>query len=85
MAERMLLGLNNPRLTEVAKGYALQAVFYQALGEAFCKDPYCRLFNAHRQEEMLRAQLDGAFDLCPRHEGLLPHIPSRERMEVRER
>jgi len=72
--ERMLLGLQDPRLTEVAKGYALQALFYQALGEAFCNDPDCRLFNAHRQEEMLRAQLDGAFELCPRHERLLAQI-----------
>lgn len=79
---KMLVGLHDPRLTEVAKGYALQAVFYQALGEAFCDDPDCRLFNAHRQEEMLRAQLDGAYELCPRHEALLASIAGITRAEV---
>jgi hypothetical protein len=51
----------------VLKGYVLQAVFYQATGEAFCDDPDCRLFNAHWQEEVLRAQRDVPYDLCPRH------------------
>ena len=74
LESKMLLGLHDPRLTEVAKGYVLQAVFYQALGEAFCDDPDCRLFNAHRQEEMLKAQLGGAYELCPRHERLLADI-----------
>ncbi|MCS7222934.1 MAG: hypothetical protein NZ959_00030 [Armatimonadetes bacterium] len=55
------------RLTEVAKGYALQGIFYCLFNEAFCPDPDCRLYNAHWQEEMLHAQLNGSYDLCPRH------------------
>jgi hypothetical protein len=61
----------DPRIPEILKGYALQAVFYWILGENFCDDPDCRLFNAHWQEEMLRAQLGGSYDLCPRHAGML--------------
>ncbi len=60
----------DPRLTEVAKGYALQGIFYQVFGEAFCPDPECRLYNAHWQEEMLRAQLDGRYDLCLHHRAM---------------
>jgi len=70
LRDRCLLP-NDERLTEVAKGYALQALFYALFGEAFCDDKDCRLYNAHWQEEMLHAQLDGAYDLCPRHEALI--------------
>jgi hypothetical protein len=41
-------------------------------GEAFCDDPACRLFNAHWQEEMLRAQL--ADNYCGRHRAWLREI-----------
>jgi hypothetical protein len=61
----------DPRIPEIIKGYALQAVAYWVFGEGFCEDPDCRLFNAHWQEEMLRAQLDGPYELCPRHEAML--------------
>jgi hypothetical protein len=61
----------DPRIPEILKGYTLQAVFYWILGEGFCDDPDCKLFNAHWQEEMLRAQLGGSYDLCPRHAGML--------------
>ncbi|MFA0754461.1 MAG: hypothetical protein IMHGJWDQ_002268 [Candidatus Fervidibacter sp.] len=70
LRDRCLLP-NDERLTEVAKGYAIQAVFYALFGEAFCDDKECRLYNAHWQEEMLHAQLNGAYDLCPRHEAML--------------
>jgi hypothetical protein len=70
LRDRCLLP-NDERLTEVAKGYALQALFYALFGEAFCDDKDCRLYNAHWQEEMLHAQLNGAYDLCPRHEALI--------------
>lgn len=60
----------DPRTSEVAKGYAMQAVFYALTGEAFCDDPTCRLFNAHWQKEMLKAQLGGA-DYCARHREML--------------
>lgn len=63
------LEYEDERMTEVVKGYVLQAVAYRMTGEPFCGDPQCRLYNAHRQEEMLAAQLGGA-DLCARHNEL---------------
>jgi len=59
------------RIPEILKGYALQAVAYWFFGERFCEDPDCRLRNAHWQEEMLRAQLGGEYELCGRHAGMM--------------
>ncbi len=59
------------RLTEVAKGYAMQAVFYSLIGNPFCQDKGCRLFNAHWQEELIFAQLESGYEFCPRHTELL--------------
>lgn len=56
----------DPRLTEVLKGYALQAASYRFFGEAFCNQPCCRLFNAHHQSQMLKAQLESP-EFCRRH------------------
>jgi len=56
----------DPRLTEVLQGYCLQGVAYAVTGEPFCRAPECRLYNAHWQEEMLRAQLQPP-DLCAHH------------------
>ncbi len=61
---------DDPRLTEVMKGYALQSVFYHFLGEAFCTEIDCRLYNAHRQSELIRSQLLSG-KLCRRHEEML--------------
>jgi hypothetical protein len=60
------LDFDDSRTTQVAKGYALQAVFYHLTGEPFCDDGDCVLFNAHWQEELLRAQVDSGL-LCARH------------------
>lgn len=60
------LDYDDPRLTDVAKGYAMQALLYLVTGEPFCDDEDCVLFNAHWQEEMLHAQLESGL-LCPRH------------------
>lgn len=70
---------DDERLTEVAKGYAMQALIYQTTGEAFCTDPDCRLFNAHWQEELIRAQLQGPPEYCPRHAELLAAMRGRRR------
>ena len=59
------------RLTEVAKGYALQAAFYLLTGDPFCEDKGCRLYNAHWQEELIFAQLESGYEFCPRHARLL--------------
>ncbi len=60
------LKTDDPRLTEVAKGLTLQALSYRITGEAFCESPDCRLYNAHRQSELIRSQLDKG-QLCSRH------------------
>ena len=55
------------RLTDVAKGYAMQAVFYALTGDPFCQDKNCRLYNAHWQEELILAQLGSEYEFCQRH------------------
>lgn len=60
----------DPEIPAFLEGYVLQAVAY-AFGpgaDPFCDDPDCRLYNAHWQEEMIRAQSGG---LCEDHKGLL--------------
>ena len=59
------------RLTEVAKGYAMQAAFYLLTGDPFCEDRGCKLYNAHWQEELVFAQLESGYEFCPRHAKLL--------------
>ena len=68
------LDYDDPRTTEVIKGYILQAVAYELVGDPFCRDPNCRLYNAHHQEEMLHAQLVSG-KLCPYHEEILKRGP----------
>lgn len=48
---------DDPRTTDALKGYALQAYHLLETGEAFCTSPECRLYNAHRHGELIRAQL----------------------------
>lgn len=57
---------DDPRLTEIARGYALQAAWYHVTKEAFCDDSACRLFDAHWQSELLAAQIASG-RLCVRH------------------
>lgn len=60
----------DPRMAEILKGYVMQAIFYHVFKEAFCEDKDCRLYNAHWQEEMINAQLEGP-EFCERHERLV--------------
>jgi hypothetical protein len=64
---------DDPRLTEVMKGYAAQALFYHMTGEPFCRDKTCRLYNAHWQEDLIQAQLTGD-DFCPEHAAFLSRL-----------
>jgi hypothetical protein len=64
----------DPRLTDVLKGYAAQALFYYLLGYPFCEDSNCRLFNAHRQSELLQAQLFSPYEFCSRHQAVLDQL-----------
>jgi hypothetical protein len=59
------------RLTEVIKGYVMQAVLYSLTGEPFCEDRGCRLFNAHWQEELIFAQLESQYEFCEQHRKFL--------------
>lgn len=58
---------DDERLTEVMKGYVMQALFYHIIGEPFCNDKRCRLFDARWQEEVLEAQLSQP-EFCERHQ-----------------
>ncbi len=64
---------DDKRFFEVIKGYMMQALFYQVTFEPFCEDRNCRLYNAHWQEDMIHAQLEGK-EFCERHEGILQNI-----------
>ena len=66
------------RLTEVVKGYAMQAVFYCLTGEPFCEDKGCRLYNAHWQEELIFAQLKSKYDFCERHDRILGSLRAED-------
>ena len=65
------IGYEDSRLTEVAKGYAMQAVFYYLIGDPFCEDKGCRLYNAHWQEELIFAQLQSGYEFCQWHNEFL--------------
>lgn len=67
------LNLDDVRLTGAAKGYVAQAIAYRLTGEAFCSDPDCRLYNAHWQHELIRAQLECRTEFCEDHAELFRH------------
>ncbi|UCE20273.1 MAG: hypothetical protein JSV84_08030 [Gemmatimonadota bacterium] len=62
---------NDERMTEILKGYIMQAVFYHMTGDPFCDDPNCRLYNAHWQKEMIHAQLESPYEFCRNHTNVL--------------
>ena len=68
---------DDERLTEVVKGYIMQAVFYSLTGNPFCEDKGCRLYNAHWQEEVIFAQLESGYEFCQRHTEFLRKELSR--------
>ena len=68
---------DDPRLTRVATGYALQAAMYHITKEPFCENPDCRLFNAHWQAELMRAQVQ-SHRLCRRHREIARRVARAE-------
>ncbi len=66
---------NDNRLMEIMKGYAMQAVFYHLTSNPFCEKKYCRLYNAHWQEEVLRAQLESP-EFCESHKKMIENLKS---------
>jgi hypothetical protein len=65
------------RMTEVLKGYAMQALLFHLTGDPFCEDWDCRFFNSHWQEEVLHSQINGRYEFCPRHESILKELKDR--------
>ncbi len=65
---------NDPRLTEIIKGYILQAIFYQMGEKPFCDDRNCRFYNAHWQEELIQSQLNSPYEFCPAHKRILKEL-----------
>lgn len=61
---------DDERLTDVMKGYVMQALAYHLTSDPFCDKEYCRLYNAHWQEEVIRAQLEPP-EFCEEHEELI--------------
>jgi hypothetical protein len=57
---------DDPRTTDALKGYVLAAVDILETGAAFCDDERCRLYDAHRQPGVVRAQLRDP-EFCPAH------------------
>jgi hypothetical protein len=68
------LDYGDSRMTEVLKGYVMQALFLHLTGDPFCEDRDCRLFNSHWQEEVLHAQMNGKYEFCPRHAAILKEL-----------
>lgn len=67
----VMLEHDDPRLTDVAKGYIMQALFYSMLNDApFCDDKRCILYNAHWQDEVIEAQIRYG-RLCTKHREVL--------------
>ena len=73
---------DDPRLTEVMKGYCMQALFFHVSGEPFCEDNRCRLYNAHWQEEVIKAQLTKP-EFCERHEKIIGDLRKGRFEQVR--
>jgi hypothetical protein len=67
------LKYNDPKITEVLKGYLMQVILYQLTSNPFCLDLKCRLFNAHWQEEVIKAQLTKP-EFCSKHKNLISKI-----------
>lgn len=65
---------DDERLTEVMKGYVMQAIAYHFWGDPFCEDENCRLYNAHWQEEVIQSQLESPYEFCPYHRRKLAEL-----------
>jgi hypothetical protein len=64
---------DDPRLTDIMKGYVMQAILYFIVHKPFCENKKCRLYNAHWQEDLIKCQIEIA-DFCKYHKEILKHI-----------
>ena len=67
------LEYHDSRLSDIIKGYVLQAIMYYTTGDAFCENKECRLFNAHWQKDLFYSQLENK-KLCDKHQEKLNEI-----------
>lgn len=71
--KNQFIDYQDPRMTEVVKGYIAQAVFFYMTGNPFCENRNCRLFNAHWQKDLIYSQIAcGRF--CRQHSRILDGI-----------
>ncbi len=68
--EGQYIDYDDERLTEVMKGYLLQAVFYRLFYDPFCQKSGCRLYNSHWQAEVLESQLEEP-EFCEKHRKMI--------------
>jgi hypothetical protein len=68
---------DDPRMPEVAKGLAAQAVFYRLTGNPFCEREDCRLFNARWQEQLVGSQVNNR-RFCNGHSRFLKELKRSE-------
>ncbi|MGC9318870.1 MAG: DUF6775 family putative metallopeptidase [Armatimonadota bacterium] len=61
------LAHGDERITQVATGFALQALFKRLFDEEGCDDPSCPLHSAATHDELAAAHLSGDSGLCDRH------------------
>ena len=67
------LEYHDKRISEVVKGYILQAIFYIITGDPFCENLDCRLNNAHWQRDLLYSQLEIG-KLCQKHQKIIDEL-----------
>jgi len=63
----------DPRMVDVVKGLALQAVMFHLTLKPFCDHAECRLFNAHWQEDLVKSQISST-GLCKEHQEILVRL-----------
>ena len=64
------LDYHDQRLSKIAEGCLLQAIFYYITGDAFCDSLDCRLNNAHWQKDLIYSQIKIS-KLCKKHQKML--------------
>ena len=67
------LDYHDHRLSKIAEGYLLQAIFYYITGDAFCDSLNCRLNNAHWQKDLIHSQIKIS-KLCKKHQKILDDL-----------
>jgi hypothetical protein len=66
---------DDERLTEVMKGYVMQALFYHLTFDPFCDEITCKLHNDHWQEEVIESKLKPRErEFCDRHQEMLDGV-----------